>query len=53
VDDGIETAEPVHLVGDGFGLRDARKIADDDVLGAGDLLTGLFRAALRACSTTS
>jgi hypothetical protein len=36
VDDGIETTELVDLLGDGFRLRDARQVADDDVLGAGD-----------------
>ena len=44
MDDGVEPAEPVDLVGDGFRLRDAGKVADDDVLGAADLLAGLFRA---------
>jgi hypothetical protein len=44
VDNGIETTEPVDLLGDGFRLRDARQVADDDVLGAGDLFPGLVRA---------
>jgi Putative MetA-pathway of phenol degradation len=44
VDYGVEPTEPVHLVGDGLRLRDARQVADDDVVGAGDLLAGLFGA---------
>ena len=44
MDDGVEPAELVDLVGDGFRLRDAGKVADDDVLCAADLLDGLFRA---------
>ena len=32
MDDGIETAELIDLVGDGPRLRDARQVADDDVL---------------------
>ena len=44
VDDGIETAKLVDLVGHGFRLRDARQIADDDVLRAGGLPAGLVRA---------
>ena len=44
MDDGVESAEPVDLVGDGFRLRDVGKVTDDDVLGAADLLAGLFRA---------
>ena len=44
MDDGVETAELVDLVGDGFRLRDARQVANDDVLRASDLLTGLVRA---------
>jgi hypothetical protein len=43
VDDCIEIAEPVGLVGDGFCLRDTRKITDHDVLGAGDRLPDLVR----------
>jgi hypothetical protein len=35
MDDGIETTELVDLLGDGFRLRDARQVADDDALGAG------------------
>jgi hypothetical protein len=41
VDDCIEIAEPVGLFGDGFCLRDTRKITDHDVLGAGDRLRQL------------
>ena len=44
MDDGVQPAELVDLVGDGFRLGDAGKVADDDVLGAADLLAGLFRA---------
>ena len=53
MDDGVEPAEPVDLVGDGFRLRDAGKVADDDVLGAATFLrVSSARAALRACRTT-
>jgi hypothetical protein len=42
--DGVEPAELVDLVGDGFRFRDAGKVADDDVLGAADLLASLCRS---------
>jgi hypothetical protein len=44
VNDGIEITELVDLLGDGSRLRDARQVADDDVLSAGDLFPGLVRA---------
>jgi len=53
MDDGVEPAEPVDLVGDGFRLRDVGKVTDDDVLGAPTFLrVSSARAALRACRTT-
>jgi hypothetical protein len=52
VDDGVEFAEPVDQVGDRLRLGNARKVADNNVIGAGDLFPGLVCAALRACSTT-
>jgi len=41
-----KTSELVDLVSDGLRLRDARQVADDDVLRAGDLLAGLVRAGI-------
>jgi hypothetical protein len=46
VDDGIETSKLVDLVSDGFRLRDARQVADDDVHRPGNLLACLVRARI-------
>jgi hypothetical protein len=43
VDDGVEIVEPVNLVGDRLRLRDDRKVAYDDILGASNLLSGFVR----------
>jgi hypothetical protein len=53
VDDGVEVTEPVDLVGDRFRFRNARKIADNDVVG-GDLFPEIVcPRGERACSATA